>query len=149
MPAAYHWLPELGLTVGVVSGEVRAEEIVAALDAAAAAGRYPAGADRVTIFDQTARLHRLELDGLRRVQRRVADNEARAGLTPRYRSALICADRVKRPVVELYRVLWMSPETPEVAYRLAPDAASAMAWLGRPVSALTLEAAARGDAADG
>jgi|AACY02.2.fsa_nt_gi hypothetical protein len=136
MPALYDWSAEHGLIVGRLSGLVEASDVITALGAAIADGRYPAGEDRITVVEPGARLHRLELDGLRRIQTVVAANERSAAQEPRYRSALVCDDAVKRPIIELYRMLWTAGPFGGVAYRVASDEASALSWLGRPPDAL-------------
>jgi hypothetical protein len=138
MPAVYEWNTALDLTVGRFDGDVTAEEIAVAIMDAIDRGAYPVGADKLTLIPSSARLHRLDLDGLRRIQRIVEAHERgarEAAGEPSYRSVLVCADRLKRPIMTLYSMVWTMSGHRGVAYNVTDNTASALAWLGRPPEA--------------
>ena len=136
MPALYRWNAEARLTLGRLEGAVAPEEVGAALIAAMAAGDYPAGADRLILITEETGLHRLDLDGLRRIQAIIEAHERAATAEPEYRGVFVCPDRLKRPILDLYRMIWAARGYPGVRYRIVADAPSAMAWLGRAPDAV-------------
>lgn len=134
----FAWSAADNLIVGRLAGQVDQATLCGSLGQAMRAGAFRRGADRILTVSPAARMHCIDIDALRAVKAVVEAHETQNGRLSAYRCAIVCPDRVRRPVMELYRMLWTPPAAPPSwpRYTVHDDAEAALRWLQRPDAAI-------------
>ena len=82
--------------------------------------------DRIIMLAPDAELHLLDIEALRRIQRRVLERERHHGGAARFRSVLVHSSPAQKHLMKLYKAIWDALELPDVEFTIA--ASDAEAW---------------------
>ncbi len=86
--------------------------------------------DRIITLAPDAELHLLDIEALRRIQRRILERERQDDGEACFRSVLVHSSPAQKHLMQLYKAIWDALELPDVEFTIVADEAEAWEILG-------------------
>lgn len=124
------------VAVAYCFGKLTGADVSASISFAFDSRRIESSLDRIVTFSPDAELHELDIEALRRIQRRVLDRELRGGREACFRSVLVHSSPEQKNLMQLYKAIWDALDLPDVEFFVVASEDKAWKTLGVVPSAL-------------
>ena len=104
------------VAVAYCFGKLTATDVSDSVNVAFSARGIEPGMDRIVTIDPAAGLQDLDIDALRRIQRRILDQELQDGGEAAFRSVLVHSSPMQMRLLRLYKAIWDALNLPGVEF---------------------------------
>ena len=124
------------VAVAYCFGNLTEADVCDSISFAFGSRRIEPGLDRIVTIDPDAELHKLDIEALRSIQRRILERERRDGGEACFRSVLVHSSPMQKHLWQLYKAIWDVLDLPGVEFSIVASEDEAWEILGSEPSAL-------------